>query len=486
MAAQLDSPSRGFALSDFTEIPNPPADDTPKAGADGGAAPQIDTAALKTGTIAEPEIKELAEDDPEKGRDDIPESLETAMRSSPDADRKEQERIAAEQKVKDQAAVAEKATKEGESGGKTAAEIERDADLKHDLTTHRAPTRKVITDFQTKAKAARDERDKIAVEKAAIQKERDDLIEKLKTAPASKEVDDELKTLRERVRELDITRDPVLEKKYDSRIKANNDSIINVLKAQGFGMVKGDGEKLVENPQAIAELVKGGLTFKTLNPLLKKLDEADLVDEAEAIRDAIRQNNRLSQERTQEVESWKSDHGRRLQAREQETKQQAEARQSAFTQQTDAQYRAELAALEKDFAYLKQPPAPLSTDTPAVKQAKEAAIAEFTAAAKRIETEVKGLSPDGVPQDKIAEVVGRINSQAILAIALKAHVLPSLKRDLAAARKERDEATAELAKIRDAGRISRLQGQAPGSDPNAGKAEPTSLEDAFRSVTPGS
>lgn len=474
--------SMGDALKN---MPNPPPDDTPKGGAL-SETPVVDANALKTGTIEEPEIKPLVEDD-EDGNDDAPQSMENAMRDAPDVGRKDKDRAAAEQKEKDDAE-AEKA-KQTDAGSTAAQTSERDADLKHEMAAHTHPkTRKIITDFQSKAKAARDERDAIIAEREALKKERDDLTTKLKSAPLPKEVEDEVKTLRERVRELDISKDPILEQKYDRKITANNTAIIDVLKAQGFGTTKleKDGKtEYIDNPKAVTELQKSGLTLKNLQPYIKGLEDAGLIDEAEQIRDAVRENVRIARDKSLEIEAWKADHGTRQQVRAQETKQQQDSRQQAFTQQTDLQYRNELAALEKDFAYLKQPPAPLATDTPAVKAAKEAAVKEYAAAAQRIETAVKGLNPEGITPDKQPEVVGRINANAILAIAMKEHVLPALKRDLAQARKERDDAVSELNKIRDAGRISRLHGQAPGGDPNAGQSAPSSLEDAFRNAMPG-
>lgn len=477
-------PPRGFALTDFTNIPNPPPDDSPK--------PAVETAPPEPVVkIEEPPIKPLVDDEPEKKPEvepakpdpDADDSMETAMRRAPER-KADDERAAAEKKKQDEAAAeAEKAKAAGVKPESTAAE--RDKDLNDESVAHVHPkTRKIITDIKAKTKAARDERDAMARERDALKTERDQLTEKAKAAPVPKELEEEVKTLRERVRELDITKDPLIEAKYDRRIVSNNQAIIATLKAQGYGMVEKEG-KMVEDPKVIAELMKTGLTLKSLNPLIKKLDEADLVDEAESIREAVRQNSRISTERTQEIDGWKADHGRRQQAREQQTKQQVEQQQAAFTKQTDTQYRAELATLEKDFTYLRQPAAPLTTDTPVVAKAKQAALDEYNAAATKIETEVRALNFDGAPPERHAEIVGRINANAILAIALKTHVLPKALRDIQTRDARIKELEGELAKIRDAGKLSRLHASQPAGNNDAGKAQPLDLADALKMAIPG-
>lgn len=485
------APAPSFSLSDFTQMENPPADDLPVGGKtvveQPAAAPQI--------AVEEPIISPLSEeemvDNPPAAKpddDEAPDNLGSALNRQPETARQDAENVEEEKKKTAAAAAAPQATEDERAKATKQAEADaRDADLKieHAPHTHQK-TRKIISDFQTKARDARNERDRVAAEKVALQRERDELAEKIKTAPAPKALEDEVKLLRERVRELDITRDPILETKYDKRIEANNTSIIAILKKEGYGMQKGEGDKMVENPQAIQKLVRDGLTLKNLTPLLKKLDEAELVEEAEAIREAVRQNNRLSAEKTQEIESWKGDFTKRQEARQQQGRQASDKFQADFTKQTDTQYRAEVETLAKDFAYLKQPPAPLATDTPAVRQAKETAITEFQTAAKKIEAEVKTLNPGDFPPERHAEVAGRINANAILALTLKNHVLPRVQRDLAALTARNKELEGELAKIRGAGRISRLHGSAPSDAPAGGGEAPTDLGQALMQARPGS
>ncbi len=467
--------------------PGAPPDDyvmPPSKGGDAaGAAATPDKGAVQEPPIkpvvaedASPDIPELDPDAPAKPKDDEPErTLADSMDDPAEAAKKEAaEAKAKEKKDADEAKAAEDRAKNG------APAAERDADLKYDPSAHTHPkTRKIITQFQAAAKTARDNAEAATKRAEAAELKAKDAEEKAKTVAVPKEVDEELKTLRERVRELDITQDPVIQKKYDAKITSNNNSILSVLKSQGFGMVKGEGDKMVENPKAIAELVKGGLTFKNLNPLLKKLDEADLVDEAEQIRDAIRQNNRIAQEKSQEIESWKGDHAKRTLERQSASKQQQETQAAAFRSHTDAILKGDLEALARDFPHINRPADPLPTDTPATKKAKEAAIAEYDTAAKAIEAAVKTLNPEGVPAEKLPELVGRVNANAIKAQVLTFQVLPRLKAELAAARKERDEYKAEVEKIQGAGRLSRQQSSSPGDGAQRGEPQAKTLEEAF-------
>lgn len=480
-----DAPESLNLAGALTGMDNPPADDVPKTGA--ATAPAGD-AKIETPVIPEPEIKELAPEEPEpepekkKDEDEPTDDIEGAMRRGAD-DTKAKETAAAEQKKKDDeaAAAAEKAKA-------TAPATERDADLNTKVGDHTHPkTRKIITDFQSKAKAARDERDAEkaarAAEKQAWEKERAELAEKAKGTTLPKETEEELKTLRERVRELDITQDPQIVAKYDKPIQSNNDAIVAVLKSQGYG-IKQDAEgKSIENPKAIADLVRAGLTYDNLQPLIDKLKTAGLHGDARKIEKAIDRNEDLTEQRGREIETWKKDHGLRTQQREQLTKQQSEEQLKAFAQQTDVQLKNDLEALAKDFSAIKEPPQPLATDTPAVKAAKEKAIADYQAGAAKIAEAVKAFNPDGVAPEKRAEVVGRINSAAIQSVVLKQHVLPKIKAEMAALEKLNKELTAELEQLRSAGKLSRLQSNAPGDTPTNG-SQAADLESALRSAFP--
>ena len=354
-------PVRGFALADFDGPDQPPdnptIDQTTGKVIDPPPAPErTETpAAPEPGTADEPEKKDEPET-PERPEgeatdedDDSPTSLNEAMdEQAKSGTAEEKARIAAEKKKADEASE-EKAKSEVE---KSAEAKERDADLKVELGAHvRASTRKLITEFQSKAAAARDKEEAAQARAEAAEAKARELEEKTKTAEPPKELLDEVKTLRERVRELDISKDPVLEQKYDRRIETNNKSIVEVLKAQGYDTVRvdlGDGKfETKPNPNAIPELIKSGLTLKNLSPLIKKLEDGGLIEEAETIRESLRENGRMAREKQAEIDSWKGDYQKRQQVREQETKQQAEKRQAEFRQQTDFQLNADTEALAK-------------------------------------------------------------------------------------------------------------------------------------------
>lgn len=509
-----EAPSRGFTLSDFTDIPNPPADDLP-AGADAPVKQMPVADAGSSATIEEPEIKPLVGDDDgaDAGGDDKPAadasgdddevpahgSLSDALRQSPedakaaDAEKK----AAADKKTADEAAA--KALSETnpakaaeDSAAKSASE-QRDSDLKTDTAAHTSPkTRKIIEDIKAKTRAARDELDRTAAEAKDLRRQRDELIEKTKTSSDSdarvKAAEERARIAEERIREIDITQDPIIQKKYDDPIKANNQSIIDTLKAQGFGLiVDPDTKRTVEDPTAIAKLMERGLTLNALNPLLKKMEDSDLIDEADAIREAIRKNKQLGAEKTKEIESWKGDQSRRASATQQQANQENEKQAALIQEQTDTQYASAVEALTKELPFLKKPAEPLATDTPAVAKAKQAAIDEYSAASQKIQSELNGFVMDGVRPEKTPEIVGRIKSNAMLAVTLKNYVVPRLMREQTASAARIKQLEGELEKIRGAGKLSRLQAGGGGSSDQSahhGGSEPTSIEQALAMAQP--
>lgn len=491
--AEADAPR--LTLADFNG-PGTPSDDyvqPPSKGGDAAPAAKPDAPANEEPTITplveEPETPEPDPEKPALNKDDEPErTLADSMEDPVEVAKKEEAAKKAKDKTDaDAAAKAASQTEEEKKKAAAATEQEkRDADLKYEPGAHTHPkTRTVITKFQTAAKAARDERDRERVERATevarLTKERDEASEKAKAVTLPKEAEDELKSLRERVRELDITQDPIIQKKYDSKITSNNESILSVLKAQGFGKVKKEGtEEFVDNPAAVAQLVKSGLTLKTLKPMIDALEKADLIEEAETVREALRENYRIQRDKQAEIESWKSDHARRTQERESITKQQREQQGAAFRQQTDTILKSDLEVLAKDFSYINRPPDPLPTDVPATVKAKQAAIAEYDAAAKAIEGAVKGFNTDNIAPEKLPEVVGRINAAAIQAQVIKLHVLPRVKAELAAGKARIAELEKELNGIREAGNLSRRH-SAPSSENANAQPQFKTLDEAFQS-----
>lgn len=482
-------PVRGFALSDF-DGPGQPADN-PTIDTTTGKVIDPPPAPARTEPLPEPSPtpEEKPEDTPERpekeptdktkdDEDEGPSSFNEALDEQERAGSDEAKaKAAADKKAADDAA-AEKAKAAAE---KPAEATERDADLKVELGAHVRPsTRKIITEFQAKATAARDKEEQAIARAAAAEAKAAELEAKSKTVEPPKDLVEELKSLRERVRELDITKDPALEAKYDKRITSNQTSIVEVLKSEGFGKVQKEDGSSIDNPKAIADLMKSGLSYETLHPLIEKLKGAGLHASARKIERLLDQNDSLAEERQAEIESWKGDYQKRQQTREQETKAQQEKRQSEFRQQTDLQLNAEIDELAKNFSYIKKPAAPLPTDTPATAAAKNKAIAEYDVAAKQIETAVASLDIGKAPPEKHAEIVGRINASAIQAIILKNQVLPRVIKEMAAKDARIKALEAEVGKIVNAGKLSRTQ-SATTEERNAsnGKPEATSLDDAF-------
>lgn len=429
-------------------------------------------------TEDEPAPPERPADEPAKPKGDDPErTLGDSMDDPAEMARKDEA-----QKKEDEKKAADAAAEKAKAEGQPAPAPDRDADLKTDQGQHVHPnTRKKFEAVAAKTKAARDERDAAIARAAELEKRAQDAEEKAKNAPAPKELEEEVKTLREKVRELDISQDPILQKRYDSKIAQNNDSIINVLKTQGFGKVRKNGsDEMVDDPSAIPALIKSGLTLKTLQPIIARLEKAELVEEADAIREAVRENNRLARDKQQEVESWKGDYAKRQQERQTLTKQQHEQQERAYGERTNAAVNADREALAKDFPFINPPAAPLATDAPATVKAKQAAIEQFNAEAKAIETAVKTFSPAGVPPDKMPEFVGRFNAAAISSVLYRTQIVPRMKQELATLTARNKELEAELGKIRDAGRLSR-QHSASSAEPgnNNGRPEPKSLDEAF-------
>ncbi len=489
-------PVPGFSLADFSG-PGAPADDavpvptnTPLPGAPPpteGTVPEkpVETPTPEKPGEDEPEIPERPEDDPTDNKkddedDDSDRTLESEIAEPAEVAKKQKAKEEAEAKKKadDEAAAAEKAEKEGKAAG-------RDDDLVPEIGPHvHQKTRKIITDFQAKAKAARDERDAVVAEREALKKERDELAQKAQTIKVPKEAEEELKSLRERVRELDISKDPALEAKYDRRIATNQTRITDILKNQGYGAHK-EGDKIVENPKAISELVKSGLTLKNLAPIIAKLDAAELVEEADEIRESLRENLRLAREKQAEIESWKGDYEKRQEQRQQLTQQQQEQRSASFRAETDKVLGADLSTLAKDFPFVNQPPSPLPSDPPAVAKAKQAAIDEFNAANPRIEAAVKAFNPAGVAPEKQAEAVGRLNAAAIQAVIIKERVIPRMIRERNELTARNKELEAKIAKYENAGKLSRAHSAPSTDNGNSGRPEPQDLGDALGSG-PGS
>lgn len=359
-------------------------------------------------------------------------------------------KAAADKEAADKAAAAKPAT------------TERDTDLKlpEQTTAHVHPkTRKLIEERNAKITAARDERDRLVKEKTDLEAALSEERAKAKTAVVPKQLEEEVKTLRERVRELDITKDPEIETKYDRPITENNDRVIETLKTFGFGTRLVDG-KHVPAPEDVQALLKSGISLKTLKPYLDELDKIGEADAAETIREAIRENARLGRSKQTEIETWKKDYDGRISVRTQQQQQEAEQASTQIRTVAQAEMKAEVEALVKDFPYILPPPAPEAKDAPAVRDAKQKALDEFNASADKVKQITAAFNPNGLPADKAYAAQGKLNAAAVKGVLLSQHVLPRVIREMKSKDARIAELEADLGKLRKAGTVSRAHAAA--------------------------
>lgn len=476
------------------DFPEPPVEVQGDAGAGKANTEPVEAPEAEASEAGDDTPPESKKGDEGGADDDIPApepTLSDAFREGPEEAAKREE---AEAKAKEKAKPAEEAKSEEKKEGDAAqpsdaekkaadaAQSERDADLKVEQNPHNHPkTRKVISSFKDKVVEARNQRDAIAKEKADLEAKLKEAEARATQAKLPEAVETELNTLRERVRELDISRDPQIEAKYDKRITANEATIIDTLKAQGFGQVlDADGKVVRENPKAFDALKQAGMSFKALKPYIDKLEEAGLVDEAEGIREAIRENVRISRDKAAEINTWKTGYEQRKQ--QQTAQQQAEqtARVEAIRNATVKESEAEAAALGKQFGFLNEPPAPTASDAPAVAKAKQAAIDEFRAATGKVQEILKSLNPgQNVTPEQETALLAKRNAMALKSALFEQMVVPRLTRDLKIRDSRIVELESELAKLRNVGKISRLQ-SAPAESQSRGN-EPKTLEEALGS-----
>lgn len=380
-----------------------------------------------------------------------------------------EEEIAAAQKVKDDEAAAKAAADEAAKKAATpTAPVHQDLeDVENNLDKHTKPsTRKVISTFKGEAIAARERANKADAERAAAIKERDALQDQIKSGKPPKEVEDELNTLRERLRELDVSRDPAIEAKYDKPVQKNTDTAISMLGDYGFfkvaeqdkdGKATGAFRDMTEKEKAqvTTQLKTAGINLKTMARHINALEKSGDYDGAEQLRALAQENDRLAREKANEITSIKGNYEGRAQARTKEQQAQQDQIQSIATTTSQKTLQADIAELAKSFPAIAVPPDPLPTDSAAVVASKKAAIAEYTAAAKQVEEAVKAFNPSGLPPDKAAEAQGRMTASAVKAVILQQHVLPKMVKDAQASAVRIKDLEAQVAKFRNAGGTNR-------------------------------
>lgn len=391
---------------------------------------------------------------------------------------KQRDEEAAKKSADEKAAAAAKVTTPKEE---KAAPSERDKDIHLDDTTSRSmrpSTRKLIEERNQKITSERNRAEQLAKEKAELETKLAEISEAAKKVTLPKEIEEELKTLRERVRELDITRDPEIQRKYDAPVRQNEAAILAKLGEFGLGKTN-DGK---DDPEAIDRLKRAGLTINALAPHIKKLEEAGEIEAAETLRELTRENRRLAIEKAGEVAKWKADFDGKVQLRNQQVQQQQEQTTKAVGEHANRILNENLTNLAKTFPFVLRPAAPLPTDSAAVAKAKNDAIAAYDAAQKTITETLGQLDSSKVSPDKAAEVQGRASATLVQGVILRDHVLPRIAKENAELRAKVADLEAKAGKLKAAGTLSRAHAAAA-TAPSAAKAPlPESTEDAAKQI----
>ena len=278
---------------------------------------------------------------------------------------------------------------------------------------------------------------------------------KKKTGELPDGVKKELEALRNKVREIDITADPTLKLKYDDKIAANEEAVLKTLKSFGFGN-DADGKEI---PGFFDKLkAAGGVSLKTLAKTVKDLEAAGEVEAAEEVKQLLLQNSKLSKEKQAEIETFKANFEAVSKQRQEQEKQETVKHQKEL----EGAVADAVKETQSKFSFLKPPPAPLDTDAPAVKKAKEQAIAEFKA-----KTEEYGkhlLEATSNPVKGMKTLAGGLLLQNV--------VVPKLQSDLAAAQERIKALEAQIAAAKKAGAV-RPQGGKPADDNGQSAREST-------------
>lgn len=412
----------------------------------------------------EPEVAETAEPQAEETSDTLEDELAELNRQSDEAKTK-----AAAKPVAEEPKPVVEASKQ------------RDQDLQLDTRQAAAMhprTKKIIEERNQKIVAERNKAEALAKEKEELAAELNRARETLKKGAVPKETEEELTRLRERIRELDITRDPSLEAKYDKPVVENQNKILGILQEFGVGKTV-DGK---DDPEAVEKLKSEGMTFKTIAPYIKKLSEEGYEDEAEGLRELLRENIRIKNAKEKEISEWRVNFDAKKQQASQYTQQQQEKMFSEVRDHATRILNSDLTDLAKDFPFLTKPAEPLPSDSPAVAKAKQDALAAYEAASKSISEAASQLDASKAPADRVSEVQGRLTANAVQNIVIRQQVLPRLLKDLADLKARNSELEAKVGKIKSAGTLSRAHAAAATSPAGAKTALPESTEDAAKQI----
>ena len=357
-----------------------------------------------------------------------------------------------EEPVKEEKVEEPKAEQKQEAKQEEIAEI---AELEKKIGPHASPkTKEQFNKVKEVAYKERAEREKIALELKQAREE----LEKAKTNTVPKELQDEIQQLRDKVRQFDASADPAIVNKYDKVINENTDSIIKTLTDAGL-------------PKEHAEtLKKNGVTLSNLKPYLDTLDtgkgadgkqyDAD-PDTAEAIRERLRENMRLSKDKDREITDWRNNF---------ETRQkQAEETQKQSVAEAEKRLATEFQNHISKWDFLKKPADVLETDAPAIRKQKEQAIKEFNDTALKFSDSIKKETSTALD----AQIAARTG------ILYRDFVAPKLASQLQTANKEIEALRTQINNMKKAGSVSKTIGT---PKPAAAPKKEISLSDGFEDI----
>ena len=320
--------------------------------------------------------------------------------------------------------------------GATAPVDDRDKDLAEladklgDLSK-RPKTREIIDGYKGKVTQERNRAEAATKERDALKAE----IDALKKLPVPKEVDEELKALRATVQELDASRDPAIKAKFDSKIEANENRIISLLKENGYGL-DANGKEIVG---AVDALKKSGLSRRTLQATIEKLEKSGdggAIEAAEELKDILRENSGLSKAKEAEIANFRAGAEERTKTEKAEIEKQVkEANEKA---------NKVIADITSKYDFLKVPPEPKPEDSVAVRAEKERARVAHNERVNRWSEAIK--KETGSPSD--AQISARAG------LLLRECVVPQLQSQLDAARKELATAQEQIKAMKGAGNLS--------------------------------
>lgn len=352
----------------------------------------------------------------------------------------------------------------------------------------RPPTRKVIEGYADKTKVARNERDDFRRKYEEGQGKIREYEEKLKTIKAPKEMEDELSTLRTRVRELDISKDPEIEAKYDAKIKTNSTTALDILKEQGLFTKIVEKDKppvpMTESEAKVltAEIEKGGIGIRGMARYIRALETGGEYEAAERLRALAQHNDRLAQEKSEEIATWSKDFEGFQAEKARDTKASQETYLNNVRTHSATSLQNDIKELSKQLPFLAEPEKPLETDSAEVKAAKEKVLSEYNASAKAVKQAVAIFHADGKPPEQAAEAYGKLTSSAVQGVIFKQVVLPRLMKEIADYKARVTELETDNSKFKKAGTLNRAHSAAITQAKGNEKAIPTdmSFEDAMK------